>query len=1250
MKKTYLLGLALLSATSALAQADLPDFQPPRRKAAVSRPGPTPGFRPNPQSRISGELQQLYQRSRQVGSATQLQREFVDLSVSAPQAGAAQRGAAASAPAVLVRVTAQDVNALLPQLTARGFRVVSSYPQLHFVEGYLPLTQLAPEQAGVSALAQRGLLGVLAVMRPDNEVGKVQSQADFLLGANRVRGARPTSYTGQGLRIGTLSDSYNALGGAGADVASGDLPPNVQVLDDIEGGTDEGRAMMQLIYDIAPGATQAFATANRGEGSFADNIRALADPARGNCRIIVDDVSYFAEPFFQDGVIAQAVNEVTTQRGVAYYSSAGNRANQSSEYLTPTFLPTANGSADLNFAPASSPSDTRQRFRIPKGSTLKIVLQWSDPFYTTAGVQTDLDAYFLAANGDTVARANDNNRTSQTPVEILRFTNPSSATNELFDLVIARRSGTATPARVKYMLLDAILPQEYFVGGGTVYGHSASTNSTSVAATPSYNRLVPETFTSLGSPTILFAPNGTPLPAPVTRPKPDLAAVDGVSTTFFAGGALPDPQDGYLFFGTSAAAPNAAAVAALLWQAEPSLSPLQLRTRLQNTARDLGAPGFDNVTGAGLINAYDAIFGPPTPLAPPLTETFDAPPSLARGWELTDRGAARSLVRSDFAPASAAGQLIQDGFFPYYTIGTGTSEATLHLNLTAAPAGGWTLTFRHKKFANEDDQQMPTTFAGSSNTDGVALSVDGLTWYRLLDLTGSTSTTAYQTATVDLSAFALANGLTLGPDVRIRFQRSGRTRVDAATPAQQGGRAFDDVTVTGPLAAQQPVALFAASASPASPICPGSSVQFTDASLFGPVTGYSWSFPGGTPATSTAASPSVTYPTAGRYDVTLIVTTAGGTALRTVPGAIVVSNEVPQAAFAFRPSTPLCPGATVAFTNQTTGTRCATTYAWTFAGGSPATSTSPTPTVSFATAGTYAVTLTATNANGSTSQTQNVVIQAGAALPYAETFASGLPAPWTVLNPDKGITWAYTPSVVRKDGTPGPALSLLFGPYEAAGQRDSLQSPLLDLRGQARATLRFDLAYAPITPAADGNDSLAVDVFAACTNQRLGRAYLKSALTGLGTVTPRNAYFTPSAAGEWRQENVDLTAYVSQQVYLRFVAFNQFGNNLFLTNVRVDTAPLLSTGRAQANAAALQVFPNPVVSGGTLTLQLPAVAGLATVRVLDAVGRTSVQQQWLLSGTGSVQRTLAMPLAAGLYTVLCQTADGQLFARRVEVQ
>ena len=78
--------------------------------------------------------------------------------------------------------------------------------------------------------------------------------------------ATPPGYNGAGINVGVLSDSYNNLGGAAADVASGDLPAaGVNVLEDnSSGGTDEGRAMCQLIHHVAPGASISFATAEGG--------------------------------------------------------------------------------------------------------------------------------------------------------------------------------------------------------------------------------------------------------------------------------------------------------------------------------------------------------------------------------------------------------------------------------------------------------------------------------------------------------------------------------------------------------------------------------------------------------------------------------------------------------------------------------------------------------------------------------------------------------------------------------------------------------------------------------------------------------------------------------------------------------------------------------------------------------------------------------------------------------------------------
>ncbi len=1260
-----LLGICL-AATPLLAQPEQ-TLRPtlPHRASAAPAGQATAWLPTDRRSRISSDLQQLYRYANGTGTAGRGNAAAGALQGAFPQLSVAGDGGPSS---VLVRITAQNVAALRPLLEARGFVTVSEKNQLHFIEGKLPVGQLAPGNAGVAALAAQGLLGVRAVWRPITHTGRVQNQADYLLESYRARGAQG-GYTGTGQRIGVMSDSYNALGGAPAGVASGDLPANVQVLQDAGAGqgADEGRAMIELIHDIAPGAGAAFSAIFNGEADFADQMLRLADPTLGNCKIIVDDISYLGEPMFQDGVVAQAVNEASNRLGVAYFGSAGNAGDASCEYAAPVFKPlsaSAASDADLDFGAsfsAGGTSDTRQHFTIGKGGNLLLILEWSDPFYTTNGVKSDLDMYLIKTRpsgvvmkGDTVAGSGDNNIADQTPLEGFSYTNNNDTDTE-FDLVISRYGGTVNPARVKYISYgDNIVPTEYFTRSSTVTGHHAAIGNMSVAAAPSYNRLAPEYFTSKGRPTYLFAPDGTALAAPEVRLKPDFTSIDGVSTTFFYGAGVPDPKDGSLFFGTSAAAPNAAAVAALLLQAQPTLTPVQVNERLKSTALDLGTPGYDDLTGSGLINAYRALYGPVTAATVPFVETFDVT-GLSSAWDIQGRGPVRAFVRNDFEPASTPGHLVLDGFFPYYTFGDypatspRVAEATLRLNLGTAVTGGYVLSFRHKKFTGEVDNVMPATFPNNgtgSVSDGVAMSVDGgTTWYRVADLTGTNATTTYQTVSVNLNTLATANGLTLGNDVRIRFQRSGSGQVDASDPTRRGGRAFDDVTVNGANAVQAPVAQFNATTTGA--ICPGSTVQFRDASLFGP-TSYAWSFPGGTPATSTDPNPTVTYATAGTYAVTLTVTNASGTSTRTTAGVVTVSNIKPTADFTARQA-PICPGGKVTFINRSVN--CASTFAWTFPGGTPATSTDANPTVTFNTAGTYTVSLVASNANGASAAKTFVVQVQGAALavPYAETFASGIPTAWGVLNPDGGLTWTAVPNTLLKDGTRGVAVAMPFASYAAVGQRDSLQSPAFDLRNQTVASLHFDLAYAPIDLLGTRNDSLAVFVYTACTNTLLDRVYLKSAKSGLPTTLPRDgAIYTPSATSQWRQENANLGAYLGKQVYLRFVSYNRQGNYLYLSNVRVDNAAILAT-HAQADSPNLQAYPNPVAGGHSLTLALPAAPGTASVRLVDALGRITWQSTVALSPATATRRSLDAPLAPGLYTVLCQTASGQLFSRRVVV-
>lgn len=165
------------------------------------------------------------------------------------------------------------------------------------------------------------------------------------------------------------------------------------------------------------------------------------------------------------------------------------------------------------------------------------------------------------------------------------------------------------------------------------------------------------------------------------------------------------------------------------------------------------------------------------------------------------------------------------------------------------------------------------------------------------------------------------------------------------------------ITVTQPVIA--PVADF--SASPRS-LEKGGTVTFTDLSSNTP-NSWSWTFEGGTPATSTAQKPTVTYNTAGSYKVTLTAKNAGGSDTKTAYNYIEVTEPVvlPVADFSAN-KTIINTGESVSFSDLSSD---ATARSWTFEGGSPTTSTAQNPVVTYYTAGTYKVTVTATNANGS---------------------------------------------------------------------------------------------------------------------------------------------------------------------------------------------------------------------------------------------------------------------------------------------
>lgn len=488
--------------------------------------------------------------------------------------------------------------------------------------------------------------------------GSVVSEGDVQLHAADARSNLVVD--GSGVKVGILSDSFDQDKFAAThetdDVENGDLPGAASTCGwttptdlvepyEPEPGdpepADEGRAMGQIVHDLAPGASLAFASAFNGLIGFAKNIEGLRD---AGAQVIVDDVAYPVEPFFQEGPVGVAIGNVT-ETGVTYFSAAGNNnlldadGNEIGSWEAQQYrdsascppavqaVPVLKGSHCLDFNPGSG-VDRTFGVKVAPGATLSVDLQWNEPWN---GVATDLDAFLLSSTGGLIAGSVEENvDVSQRPVEFVQWENPAAAPRTV-QLVVNRYQGSAP--RLKLALLEngfGVTGTEYPRSTGTdvvgpnVFGHNGAGAAISVGAVPFDDGSVAEEFSSRGPVTHYFGPvDGTvpagELPSAETLPKPDVAATDCGGTTFFG---FPDAGVSR-FCGTSAAAPHAAAVAALMADAEPPATPEEIRAAMLSSA--VPVSGSDGcAVGVGLIEAVGAIEDLLTPVAP--VEPTCAPP------------------------------------------------------------------------------------------------------------------------------------------------------------------------------------------------------------------------------------------------------------------------------------------------------------------------------------------------------------------------------------------------------------------------------------------------------------------------------------------------------------------------------------------------------------------------------------------------------------------------------------------------
>jgi hypothetical protein len=210
----------------------------------------------------------------------------------------------------------------------------------------------------------------------------------------------------------------------------------------------------------------------------------------------------------------------------------------------------------------------------------------------------------------------------------------------------------------------------------------------------------------------------------------------------------------------------------------PTNNSLATAQNLDGTAVSLGTRGADRL---GVVGAMPSSTGTVV-----LSENFESG-SLNSNWT-TFSSVAQGRIRIQGTPSTASGSfaMIMDvGVNNLFNL----NEATWTVNLAGLDSP--TLRFWEASFADEV-HTMPASFTGSSNSDGVAISANGTTWYRVWSPTTTQTSGVWTQRTVDLAAAAASAGITLGANFRIRFQQYDNY------PVSTDGRGYDDITISVP--------------------------------------------------------------------------------------------------------------------------------------------------------------------------------------------------------------------------------------------------------------------------------------------------------------------------------------------------------------------------------------------------------------------------------------------------------------------
>jgi len=427
-------------------------------------------------------------------------------------------------------------------------------------------------------------------------------------------------YTGRGVTVGVIGNSFGRSY-APADVAAGLLPgpgnPNgytqsVLVFNDPPNyapSRNEGRAMLQIIHNMAPEARLCF-----GGGGTTNMPSILAALIREPCNadIIIDDLANTEVNPYIYSDDTQAVEDAGKQ-GVLFFTAAGNHFMHDREFpvdlvpssdpSVPAVLKRITDIPEWNKYPSGmfpQGNGFLQGFRVPSAGELKV-------FWNQFRASDDLDLYFIDRDMENVVfSSNSMNIRTGNPLEQIRVSVFRGFVAIGRRSTIVRPNVVVPPLRIWaifYYNRDLAFGNTLGQYARLVDGRRAARNAITVAAFNYSDTSEPSKYSNVGPGLLYYDKEGKLLNGiqGETRLKPVVGGIDCTDHTFFSSGIDQENNGLPQFCGTSASVTFVGGFAALYRQAFPNLS----FEKLVEAYRETGDP-WDYRAGYGLTNA-DAV-------------------------------------------------------------------------------------------------------------------------------------------------------------------------------------------------------------------------------------------------------------------------------------------------------------------------------------------------------------------------------------------------------------------------------------------------------------------------------------------------------------------------------------------------------------------------------------------------------------------------------------------------------------------